>query len=597
MPTQKKIVAGALASAVLLWIGGTHGLEALHMGIPKAQAATDLSQIFTGLTGFLSFVVTAANLIGFIVFPILEVLLNPRFFLELHGANETVIHQIWQVSREIMNIIFAFMLVVGACLTVVTAKKDIISRFAIKFVLGVILVNFSWFFPRIILDVGNVLAATIYKLPDLVSTTCRYYDINGNIQTPCKYPYDFRFFDEAAAIAPTAAALGYECPLEVVCYRVQGLSNNTNTAPGILSGLIFNHGKLPDLAKVQNFNGGGTPATNPLDQISFFLMFLLNTVFLISLSVALTLALIAMMVAFIIRIPVLWLTIAFMPFMFLGYVVGDLMGNFNTMKIFKKFVAAAFLPAIVAIPFTVGFIVLNAIAFSPPVSSATILGESQGRFLPGIDNLWVLLWQITTILLIWKGFFSALAIDEIYVNATQGIKSIGSSLGNFVARVPLNVPFLPGPINPATGKMDRKSLGEASGFVSGLSGLAKQGKGLDPKSVMALLNEGNQGMADKNVVKDIRRSSNFGDAKSAARNGNMDELIKAMNRLGDNFNKNLSAEQRIANVMAALAQDGIRLSPGQKTELTNKLGGTGTGTGQAGQARGAGGGGAPAASP
>ncbi|KKW39326.1 MAG: hypothetical protein UY87_C0048G0005 [Candidatus Peribacteria bacterium GW2011_GWC2_54_8] len=578
-------------------------MEALEMGIPKAQATTDLNQVFTSMTVTLAVVVTAVNLLGFITFPILEVLLNPRFFLELHGANEVVIHQIWQVSREIMNIIFAFMLVVGACLTVVTAKKDIISRFAIKFVLGVILVNFSWFFPRVILDVGHVLAATIYKLPDLVSTTCRYYDINGIIQTPCKYPYDFRFFDKAAAIAKAAggpASLGYECPLETVCYRVQALANNTNTAPGILSGLIFNHGKLPDLAKVPNFNGGGMPATDPLDQISFFLMFLLNTVFLISLSVALTLALIAMMVAFIIRIPVLWLTIAFMPFMFLGYVVGDLMGNFNTMKIFKKFVAAAFLPAIVAIPFTVGFIVLNAIAFSAPVGSAIILADSQGRFLPGIDNLWIVLWQITTILIIWKGFFMALSIDSMYEEATKGIRSMGANLGSFVTHLPLNIPFIPGA--KEGGKQTYMSAGQAMTAAGGLSNLSRQGRLLEGDAVKNMLTGGRSGGVEA-AEQNIRNSGEVYDRIKAAAGGrgDMQKVAEEMRKLSGSLS-GLSPEKQAEALQRALKNTGISLNPAQIQELTNALhpGGDGSGRGRAGSGNTPPAGGAgrpPAASP
>ena len=37
-------------------------------------------------------------------------------------------------------------------------------------------------------------------------------------------------------------------------------------------------------------------------------------------------------VVFLIRIPIIWLTISFMPFMFLGFVMGDKMGQFDTMK-------------------------------------------------------------------------------------------------------------------------------------------------------------------------------------------------------------------------------------------------------------------------
>jgi hypothetical protein len=374
----------------------------------------------------------------------------------------------------------------------------------------------------------------------MVSSTCRYYDINGNIQTPCKFPTDYAYFDEARTINAGLPTGAWACPLETFCYEVGALDANTNTAAGVLSGLIFNHAKLPDLAKVQNFNGGGTPATNPLDQISFFLMFILNTIFLIALSVALFLAMLAMLVAFIIRIPVLWMTMAFMPFMFIGFVLEDKMGNFNTMKIFDHFVKAAFLPAVTAIPFAIGYIVLNALAFSAPTGTAIKLEFANGRFLPGVDNLWIVLWQITTILVIWKGFFMALSIDSIYADATKGIKSVGSNLGGIVATLPLNIPFLPGAKDPDTGKTDFISLGEANTRMRGVGALAKQGKLLDRKALSGILG-GDSKTGVSTAATDIRNSADVPELRRNANNAAA--LTAAMKKLSGKIGHLSAADQ------------------------------------------------------
>ena len=563
MFTQKKLLAGVIALITLVWIGQVFGYEELGFYIQKSLAAESPSnEVFTGMTTMLAVIVTAVNFLTFLIFPLIEVILDPTFFLDIHSANEAVILQIWRVSRDIVNVVFAFMLVIGACLTVITAKKDIISRFAIKFVLGIILVNFTWFFPRVILDVGHVLAATIYQLPRMVSSTCRYYDINGNIQTPCKFPTDYAYFDEARTINAGLPTGAWECPLETFCYEVGALDPNTNTAGGVLSGLIFNHAKLPDLAKVQNFNGGGTPATNPLDQISFFLMFILNTIFLIALSVALFLAMLAMLVAFIIRIPVLWMTMAFMPFMFIGFVLEDKMGNFNTMKIFDHFVKAAFLPAITAIPFAIGYIVLNALAFSAPTGTAIKLEFADGRFLPGVDNLWIVLWQITTILVIWKGFFMALSIDSIYADATKGIKSVGSNLGGIAASLPLNIPFLPGAKDPDTGKTDFISLGEANTRMRGVGALAKQGKLLDRKALSGLLG-GDSKTGVSTAATDIRNADNITEIRGAANSNDIAKLTAELKKLDSDLG-HLSAadqvkalEQVLGNPLSKRVRDGV----------------------------------------
>jgi hypothetical protein len=577
MLSNKKTITGLLALFTLVVIGEVCGYDSFAIGVEKVWAqgvGKPSDNIYTTMTGVMAMLIALLNTLSFIVYPILIAVVDPRFFLGIHQANEATILQIWQMSRDIMNVIFAFLLIAGACLTVVTAKKDIVSKFAIKFVLGIILVNFSWFFPRVILDVAHVLTASIYQLPGMVSTTCRYVDEQGNIQTPCEYPYDFKFFDEAQQINDAgAAALGYKCPLSTVCYKVDALSNTTNTATGMLSGLIINHAHLPHLALVQNFNGGGAPPTDPGDLISFFLQFLVNSGFLIVMSIALALVMIAMLVAFVIRIPVLWITMAFMPFMFLGFVIGEKMGNFNTMKIFDHFVKAAFLPAVTAIPLAVGFIVLNALAFNPPPAGlppgmADILAPaaSMGQFLPGVDNLWLLMWNIMTILIIWKGFFAALAIDSIYTDATSGIKSLGGNLAGLAVSAPLNLPIIPAKTNADGSKSPGLSLGQALQAPGAAAGLSRRGS-LNMDSLKSQLGLGannklNQGTI--NVINNLTPDRNGG-LSSAEISRLASELAK------DSSLKGLSGTQRVERIQKDLDSKGIRLSPDGRSELIRQI--------------------------
>lgn len=583
MFSNKKLLTGALSLFVLAWIGQVFGLEELSLTVQKAYAVgtggNPTTEIFNGMTAVLGIFITVINFLAFLVYPLIEVILEPRFFLQIHAANEVTILQIWRVSRDIVNVIFAFMLVVGACLTVVTAKKDIISKYAIKFVLAVILVNFSWFFPRVILDVGHVLAATVYQLPRMVGTTCMSTDINGNIQPVCEYPVRFAYFDEAQAMSPSPPT-GWKCPLEIFCYETSSLSNNTNTASGIISGLIFNHGRLPHLAQVPNLTGGGAPSSDPLDQISFFLMFIVNAFFLMGLSFTLLLAMLALMVAFLIRIPILWMTMAFMPFMFVGFVIEDKMGNFNTMKIFEHFVKAAFLPAVTAIPLSVGFIVINAIAFSPAPPAAMVLETSLGHFLPGVGNLWVLLWQITVVLIIWHGFWMALSIDSIYTKSTSAIRGFGGSVGTLAATLPLNVPILPAPkdehgntIKGADGKdMPAMTLGQASMLPGGLKNLSRRGQ-LNKDQVLGLLGRG------QDNVSAASQSLQGSDAvRNAVSSNNMTALATTIKNLDSNL-KSLTPDKQYEAMRRALQGMNLTLSPSEHAQLKTELGVTGGGRG------------------
>jgi len=64
-----------------------------------------------------------------------------------------------------------------------------------------------------------------------------------------------------------------------------------------------------------------------------------------------------------------------------------------------------------------------------------------------------------------------------------------------VVRLPLtllmNIPLLPGPVNP-DGSQDMLSLGEARSRVEAIASLSKQGRLFDPESVKNILRAGNE---------------------------------------------------------------------------------------------------------
>ena len=168
----------------------------------------------------------------------------------------------------------------------------------------------------------------------------------------------------------------------------------------------------------------------------------------------------------------MWVTIAFMPFMFLGFVIGDKMKNFDSMKIFEHYIKAAFLPAAVAVPFAAGFLILTEIT---QVSCPTIAGPlcaDTGPLLTNVNTLWGILMLLISFFIIWFGFWAALSIDTIYTSATSGIRSFGSSIGKTALKLPLSVPIIPTGggesmsilgIDDAIGRLN-------SGLSSGMSG-------------------------------------------------------------------------------------------------------------------------------
>jgi len=227
----------------------------------------------------------------------------------------------------------------------------------------------------------------------------------------------------------------------------------------MLHGLYVNHIRIISIGKIPKEPG---PADGSWASIEELGRFMVQFIFSFFYLLAALIPLLAMAVAFFIRLPILWLTMAFMPFMFIGFVMGDKMGEFNTMNlIFKKFIAAAFLPAAVAIPLAIGFIMISSSigATCPAGAKYAFLCQDQGMLLPSIRNLWSLLWNFTAIFVMWTGFFAAMKIDSSFEQIGGFFKGIGENWFKFGLKAPLALPFLP----VDTGRGPRSSVLEAIG--------------------------------------------------------------------------------------------------------------------------------------
>jgi len=445
MYSKRKTIVGGLCLLFLGWVLLAQGIPDLF-GIDTALAQDATRKVVTETNAIIAKVIAVLNFLTYLVLHLLEFLLNPDFILDINEemkvGGEQILLIVWRVSRDIVNIIFAFLLIIGAVVMVVgsTRGAEIIKGYIVKFILAVILVNFSWFFPRVIIDVANVLTATIYQLPSL-GPECQVRDDKGDLQ-PCKVITKYVMFPKGGCPpeAPDPLLPG------LVCGKVEELKGNMVTSPlGVLNGLVINHARLGEIPKVRNPGpGAGAPATLR-EQLKELLVFFVTIVFALIAQIALFIPLLALLFVFLLRIPILWLTIAFMPFMFLGFIVGDKMGENNTMDlIWKKFLHAAFLPAVVAIPFSLGFIMLSAAAAAVPPPAHLKLKDPI-LLMPAVNDFWGLMWLFTSFVVIWAGVFAALKIDETYSRVGETFNSFGKNWGKFMAKGALILPGVPLP--------------------------------------------------------------------------------------------------------------------------------------------------------
>jgi hypothetical protein len=463
MPSHKKYhFYGLLLLAVLACVYILHP-TVVHAAGPPPQPYTQ-AQIATVVT----WLITGMNALLWIIFIFLSYLLDPNFIFNLsNGSFMDMLNEVWQLSRDLMNVIFALALIGAAIYTIVTANQEFVRSHIAKFLMAIILVNFSWFFPQVILDVANVTAATIYGIPSLLASKgqlqctvtqdqkptdpataagCKQKTDNGVTWyvCPCRRVLDAQFF-VTDAFANAANQFGQATPVnspwycfsDIVCVKYGPLDMKTVAGhSAILNGLIVNEARLGDLAAV--------PKVQPGNSVVAMINFMIKEVLLLAIHVALFFPLLALLLAFAIRIPVLWLTMAFMPFIFLSFIVDQAFITEYPKKLWEYFLKAAFLPAMVAIPFTVGFIMINA---GTQIDSNP-LDQLKIPLIDQIGNFWELLWMLMSVGIIWIGVFAVLEKAGIMGAGASAIKRFGESIGRIAIKAPLAVPIIPGGISP-----------------------------------------------------------------------------------------------------------------------------------------------------
>ncbi|OGJ55902.1 hypothetical protein A2706_05340 [Candidatus Peribacteria bacterium RIFCSPHIGHO2_01_FULL_51_35] len=458
MRIPKKILV--LASVLFLVWSSTSGFAESLLSIPVVHAAglNEESQALMSWLAFaLSILITGMNLLMWILFRLLDIVLDPFFIFDLKegggdGPLLSMLHTIWQLTRDLMNVIFAILLVVGAVMTIIKTNTELVKNYRAKFVLAVVLINFSWFIPRVILDVSQVLTYTVYQIPSLLEVadvTCRIpSDDPAKPAEPCRIVDDVKFFEETEKITPddpATPAPRWVCPLSgLVCFHESPFdAPETWDHNAVINGLIINHARLAVLAQVVNPRAGGAVAPEDKSDIREMLMFIMRIVLVFIIHIALFFPILALVLAFFIRIPILWITMAFMPVAVMGFVIGDKIPGFNPWeKIGKLFLTAAFLPAMVAIPFTVGFVMINA-GVNTPIPPGFAKLDTALPLLAGVKDIWQLMWMILAIVVLWIGVFMVLKQNEIIGKVTEPIGQYGKNFGKLALKAPLALPFLP----------------------------------------------------------------------------------------------------------------------------------------------------------
>lgn len=454
-----------------------------------------MGALLSKITIFLLYeiIMTIATVVIFFAIFLLESTLSPEpgsivdVMLYQPEMQNIIRETLWEPVRDIVNVGFALILIFGAITTILKANKEWLSTHAPKLLLMIILVNFSWFFSRVILDIGNVAAKTSFSLatPNCVGCT------------------EIKRIGLAGGIGLTP---GYSCPLVLICYNEGPPTEDPvdKMTAGLFDGFIrilrVQGDTLTDritrlLSLTPLLTFFGNMFTVPWEDIPSTIITLFVAIYgsVLSEAVRAFVLLIAaffflgalsiLFVIFLLRIPIIWLTQGFMPLAALLPVWPEVLPGKAEIKkhIWDKFLIAAFLPAIAGLPMAAGFAILqtaknfgtgseamNVIAARMPGVTALFFGNIADDFVQ-------LLYIILGIIILWIGVIAALKANEIVpglqgkiVDYLGGATKFGArALGEFTAK---RMPLLPS--GKAMARME-EFIGKKTGF--GLTDVSKFG--------------------------------------------------------------------------------------------------------------------------
>ncbi len=226
----------------------------LGISLPHtAYAAEGDFQSFLQTWGsFLALIGSLLNVIIWVVLGFITDLLANDFIFG--NGMENMLLAIWQVVRNFVNLAFVFALLVVAFYNIVSIDPDKIplKKSLGKIAIALILVNFSYFGAKVVLDVANILTTAVFAIPRDIINETGMGTADDDLNAIC---YKRVFLDETGTDAAT--------PEESVAATDEFLEQNNlfgtiQAEPGSGRNFVVLPTKcfIPNLVKVQLYKQG-----------------------------------------------------------------------------------------------------------------------------------------------------------------------------------------------------------------------------------------------------------------------------------------------------------------------------------------------------
>lgn len=392
------------------------------------------------------------------------------------GSMGDMLKSIWTISRNLVNIIFVLILLGLALKEIfwVNDEGSTLKKSLVKFTLLLVAVNFSWLGTKVVLDAANVATNVVFSIPMGVSTAAT--DINFE---PCDvagddtlngmcYPSeiymptdseDTVYYNQSDCESKKIGELYDKAylpdgsPNPELTYEEQVMSQGGTVCWDSLNLTKYNKNTAVvymtyGMARIQNL----VKSSNPGDKIS---QLAVGILFSLLIQVAYTISLLALFIAMIIRMAVLWVFVGFSPFLVLMLFSDKFKEGIGDKFSIDAFGKWAFVPVKVGAVFSVAFLMVSAGQSVLSVDEKFFDKLDQGgsavtakmfkvkSLFMGMDTLQEFIWLLVTLVVLWAGTFAVLGDMPIIKSFTDKINDYGTRTAKWLAKTPYWAPIMP----------------------------------------------------------------------------------------------------------------------------------------------------------
>ncbi len=424
------------------------------------QTLTQASSVFAQIAVFLLKIMGA--LVMFMLYWMSD-LMDNTFILD--GSMGEKLQIIWIFVRNIVNVAFAIVLVVVAFINVAGFGAGegsyALKKFLPKMAIALIAVNFTFLAARVILDVNNVLTTAVFALPQSVpdmgaftaenSTPLKMYksykcSFNKSEIDEMKKTATGKATGEVAYVGGKSDTGVYQQGVPIVSFFDVCVAQVTgNSAEDFVEIGSADQIRTNNFAWVlaTRYQGIQNIAKVPLDAKDWEAL-LINAPFSFIFGIIYAVAYLAMFIVLIVRVIVLWICIALSPLAAVQIAFPELLGEvkIGSSDIKTTFLDHAFVPLKMAIPMSIGFVMISQMSLVGLGDFSKEIMLTGGEFTRD-GSIHRIMYGIASVALIWVGVFSA--TDKTMAKSmVDKIRTGVESTAKFVGKAPLQlVPIVP----------------------------------------------------------------------------------------------------------------------------------------------------------